>query len=287
MAKKKDGIGRGLDALFDSASPLDFLDDKSAKLMDVPVSEIRAGRYQPRTKMDEESLADLAASIREQGVLSPILVRPLESGGYEVLAGERRLRAAKIAGLEEVPVIVKDVRDEDALVIGLIENIQRENLNPIEEAQGLQRLIDEFSFTHEAAAKAVGRSRPAASNLLRLLALADEVKNMVMAGDLEMGHARALLGLEGAEQVAAAKQVAAKRLSVRQTEELVRRLTEGAQPKKKVVIKTRDNERLEEALADTLGAVVKLSANQKGKGRIVIEFSSLDQLQGIVDRIQH
>ena len=138
MAKKKDGIGRGLDALFDSASPLDFLDDKSAKLMDVPVSEIRAGRYQPRTKMDEESLADLAASIREQGVLSPILVRPLESGGYEVLAGERRLRAAKIAGLEEVPVIVKDVRDEDALVIGLIENIQRENLNPIEEAQGLR-----------------------------------------------------------------------------------------------------------------------------------------------------
>ena len=188
--------------------------------------------------------------------------------------------------METVPVILRSVSDENALVIGLIENIQRENLNPIEEAQGLQRLIDEFAFTHAAAAKAVGRSRPAASNLLRLLTLADEVKRMVMEGELEMGHARALLGLEGAEQAAAAKQVAAKHLSVRQTEDLVRRLLEGVQPKKKVVIKTRDNERLEETLADTLGAVVKLSANQKGKGRIVIEFSSLDQLQGIVDRIQ-
>ena len=279
MPKKKGGLGRGLDVFFgDDDHPGILEDDRSAKFIEVPITEVRAGRYQPRTQMDEAALTDLAASIREQGVLSPILVRPLEAGGYEVLAGERRLRAAKIAGMETVPVILRSVSDENALVIGLIENIQRENLNPIEEAQGLQRLIDEFAFTHEAAAKAVGRSRPAASNLLRLLTLADEVKRM--------GHARALLGLEGAEQAAAAKQVAAKHLSVRQTEDLVRRLLEGVQPKKKVVIKTRDNERLEETLADTLGAVVKLSANQKGKGRIVIEFSSLDQLQGIVDRIQ-
>ena len=286
MPKKKGGLGRGLDVFFgDDDHPGILEDDRSAKFIEVPITEVRAGRYQPRTQMDEAALTDLAASIREQGVLSPILVRPLEAGGYEVLAGERRLRAAKIAGMETVPVILRSVSDENALVIGLIENIQRENLNPIEEAQGLQRLIDEFAFTHEAAAKAVGRSRPAASNLLRLLTLADEVKRMVMEGELEMGHARALLGLEGAEQAAAAKQVAAKHLSVRQTEDLVRRLLEGVQPKKKVVIKTRDNERLEETLADTLGAVVKLSANQKGKGRIVIEFSSLDQLQGIVDRI--
>ena len=281
MPKKKGGLGRGLDVFFgDDDHPGILEDDRSAKFIEVPITEVRAGRYQPRTQMDEAALTDLAASIREQGVLSPILVRPLEAGGYEVLAGERRLRAAKIAGMETVPVILRSVSDENALVIGLIENIQRENLNPIEEAQGLQRLIDEFAFTHEAAAKAVGRSRPAASNLLRLLTLADEVKRMVMEGELEMGHARALLGLEGAEQAAA------KHLSVRQTEDLVRRLLEGVQPKKKVVIKTRDNERLEETLADTLGAVVKLSANQKGKGRIVIEFSSLDQLQGIVDRIQ-
>ena len=277
MPKKKGGLGRGLDVFFgDDDHPGILEDDRSAKFIEVPITEVRAGRYQPRTQMDEAALTDLAASIREQGVLSPILVRPLEAGG----------RAAKIAGMETVPVILRSVSDENALVIGLIENIQRENLNPIEEAQGLQRLIDEFAFTHEAAAKAVGRSRPAASNLLRLLTLADEVKRMVMEGELEMGHARALLGLEGAEQAAAAKQVAAKHLSVRQTEDLVRRLLEGVQPKKKVVIKTRDNERLEETLADTLGAVVKLSANQKGKGRIVIEFSSLDQLQGIVDRIQ-
>lgn len=219
MPKKKGGLGRGLDVFFgDDDHPGILEDDRSAKFIEVPITEVRAGRYQPRTQMDEAALTDLAASIREQGVLSPILVRPLEAGGYEVLAGERRLRAAKIAGMETVPVILRSVSDENALVIGLIENIQRENLNPIEEAQGLQRLIDEFAFTHEAAAKAVGRSRPAASNLLRLLTLADEVKRMVMEGELEMGHARALLGLEGAEQAAAAKQVAAKHLSVRQTE---------------------------------------------------------------------
>ena len=288
VRKKEKGLGRGLDALFMGEDGAGALDDASGgkRLAEVDTSRIQAGRYQPRTRMDEASISELADSIREQGLLSPILVRELDEGGYEVLAGERRLRAARQAGLEKVPVLIENVDDEHALVIGLIENIQRENLNPIEEAQGIQRLIDEFDFTHEAAAKAVGRSRPATSNLLRLLALTDEVKAMVMEGAVEMGHARALLALSGADQVTAAKTVAARGLSVRQTEELVRRMIEGAAPKKKVVIKTRDDERLEEALAETLGAVVKLTANQKGRGRIVIEFSSLDQLQGIVDHIQ-
>ncbi|MDO5530442.1 ParB/RepB/Spo0J family partition protein [Sutterella sp.] len=286
--KKEKGLGRGLDALFAGDLSANVLEEevRTRRLVEVETDRIRPGRYQPRTRMDENSIAELADSIREQGLLSPILVRETDGDELEVIAGERRLRAAKLAGLETVPVLIEEVDDEHALVIGLIENIQRENLNPIEEAQGLQRLIDEFSFTHEAAAKAIGRSRPATSNLLRLLSLTDEVKDMVMRGELEMGHARALLGLEGAEQVTAAKTVAARGLSVRQTEDLVRRLLEGGQPRKRVVIKTRDNERLEEALAETLGAVVKLTANQKGKGRIVIEFSSLDQLQGIVDHIQ-
>ena len=247
VKKKEKGLGRGLDALFMGEVGADALDDApgAKRLAEVETSRIQAGRYQPRTRMDEASISELAASIREQGLLSPILVRELDQGGYEVLAGERRLRAARQAGLEKVPVLIENVDDEHALVIGLIENIQRENLNPIEEAQGIQRLIDEFDFTHEAAAKAVGRSRPATSNLLRLLALTDEVKSMVMDGAVEMGHARALLALTGADQVAAAKTVAARGLSVRQTEELVRRMIEGAAPKKKVVIKTRDDERLE------------------------------------------
>lgn len=288
VKKREKGLGRGLDALFMGDAGADALDETTSerRLLEVETERIHPGRYQPRTRMDEASISELAESIREQGLLSPILVRTLEGGEYEVLAGERRLRAAKIAGLEKVSVLLQDVDDEHALVIGLIENIQRENLNPIEEAQGLQRLIDEFAFTHEDAAKAIGRSRPATSNLLRLLALTDEVKSMVIEGALEMGHARALLGLSGADQITAAKMVVARGLSVRQTEELVRRLLDGPQPQKKVVIKTRDNERLEEALAETLGAVVKLTANPKGKGKIVIEFSNLDQLQGIVDHIR-
>ena len=245
VKKKEKGLGRGLDALFVGEVGADALDDApgAKRLAEVETSLIQAGRYQPRTRMDEASISELADSIREQGLLSPILVRELDEGGYEVLAGERRLRAARQAGLEKVPVLIENVDDEHALVIGLIENIQRENLNPIEEAQGIQRLIDEFEFTHEAAAKAVGRSRPSTSNLLRLLALTDEVKAMVMDGAIEMGHARALLALAGADQVTAAKTVAARGLSVRQTEELVRRMIEGAAPKKKVVIKTRDDER--------------------------------------------
>ena len=291
MSKKEKGLGRGLDALFAGVLGGEVLEKSMncPQLQKVPIELVRAGRYQPRTKMDETSIAELAASVREQGVLNPILVREHEEGGYEVLAGERRLRAAKLVGLESVPVLVEHVDDEHALVIGLIENIQREDLNPLEEAQGVKRLIDEFHFTHEMVAKAIGRSRPATSNLLRLLDLADEVKRMIFEGELEMGHARALLALDGAEQITAAKTIVAQALSVRQTEEFVRRALEGA-PKRSIeksVVRSRDDERLEESLAETLGTVVKLTANRKGKGKIVIEFSNLDQLQGIIERIQH
>lgn len=291
MSKKEKGLGRGLDALFAGVLGGVVLEKSMncPQLQEVPIELVRAGRYQPRTKMDETSIAELAASVREQGVLNPILVREREEGGYEVLAGERRLRAAKLVGLESVPVLVEHVDDEHALVIGLIENIQREDLNPLEEAQGVKRLIDEFHFTHEMVAKAIGRSRPATSNLLRLLDLADEVKRMIFEGELEMGHARALLALDGAEQITAAKTIVAQALSVRQTEEFVRRALEGA-PKRSIeksVVRSRDDERLEESLAETLGTVVKLTANRKGKGKIVIEFSNLDQLQGIIERIQH
>lgn len=291
MSKKEKGLGRGLDALFAGVLGGEVLEKSMncPQLQNVPIELVRAGRYQPRTKMDETSIAELAASVREQGVLNPILVREREEGGYEVLAGERRLRAAKLAGLESVPVLVEHVDDEHALVIGLIENIQREDLNPLEEAQGVKRLIDEFHFTHEMVAKAIGRSRPATSNLLRLLDLVDEVKRMIFEGELEMGHARALLALDGAEQITTAKTIVARALSVRQTEELVRRALESA-PKRtteKSAVRSRDDERLEESLAETLGTVVKLTANRKGKGKIVIEFANLDQLQGIVERIQH
>ncbi len=287
-SKKARGLGKGLDALFYGGSNgIDALEEKDeAFYREIPIENVVPGRSQPRQKVSEESLAELADSIREQGIISPIVVRPNTDGRYEIIAGERRYRAAGAVGLKTVPVLIRDVDNRHALAMALIENIQRENLNPIEEAAGIQRLIEEFDYTHEAAADAIGRSRTATTNLLRLLGLCEEVKAMVQAGELEMGHARALLALEGAEQIILAKEIAAKGLSVRQTEEMIRRRREEKPAKKKVVIKTRDDLRLEEALADTLGAVVKLTANQKGKGRIVIEFANLEQLQGIVDKIQ-
>lgn len=286
IKKKSKGLGRGLDALLGDSLGEDLIrTEDSNRIEEVELSSLVPGKYQPRTHMDDASLAELADSIREEGVLSPILVRPVGGARYEIIAGERRSRAARLAGFERVPVIIRSVDDEHALAIALIENIQRENLNPIEEAQGIQRLVEEFSFTHEDAAKAIGRSRSATTNLLRLLSLADEVKAMVMRGELEMGHARALLPLCPTDQVTSAKWVAQKGLSVRQTEELVKRML-NPPAQERVVIKTRDNERLEESLADTLGAVVRLTANKKGKGRIVIEFSNLDQLEGIVRKIQ-
>ena len=284
--RKNKGLGRGLDAFFGG----ELVDDVMAlnhQIEEVDVSSVHAGKYQPRMRIEPSSLEELAQSIRAQGVISPIVVRPTGGANYEIIAGERRFRAALLAGLKKVPVIIRDVGDKQALAMALIENMQREDLNPLEEAHGIRRLIEEIGYTHEGAADAIGRSRSATSNLLRLLELTEEVKGMLSTGALDMGHARALLALKGAEQILAAKTVLQRSLSVRQTEELVKRmLAEKPIPKKKIVIKTRDDERLEEALAETLGATVRLTANQKGKGKIVIEFSNLDQLQGIVDKIQ-
>jgi len=239
--------------------------------------------------MNPEALAELADSIRSQGVVQPILVRPAGDGHYEIIAGERRFRAAQMAGLTDVPVVVRDVPDESALAMALIENIQREDLNPLEEAQGLQRLIREFSFTHERAAQAIGRSRSATSNLLRLLNLAPPVQEMLMDGNLDMGHARALLAVDGATQVQLGHQIIVKGLSVREAELLVARAQQGAgKPQRKTGGNSRDRdlERLEEELSDMLGAVVTLRSDGKGRGKVVIAFSSLDQLDGILTRLR-
>ncbi len=238
--------------------------------------------------MNPEALQELADSIRAQGMMQPILVRASGEDRYEIIAGERRYRAAQLAGLGEVPVLVRNVPDEAALAMALIENIQREDLNPLEEAQGVQRLIREFGFTHDQAAEAIGRSRSATSNLLRLLNLAAPVQEMLMGGQLDMGHARALLAVDSATQVQLGHQIVVKGLSVREAEALVARTQRGSvdRASAKSVRRSRDVERLEEELADALGAVVRLSANAKGKGRLTIEFSSLDQLDGLVARLK-
>ncbi len=282
--KKVRGLGRGLDALLGDAPAA----APSGAPTRLPLVKLRTGRYQPRTKMNAEALAELADSIRAQGVMQPILVRPVGADQYEIIAGERRFRAAQMAGLDEVPVLVKDVPDEAALAMALIENIQRENLNPLEEAQGVQRLIREFAFTHEQAAQAIGRSRSATSNLLRLLNLAAPVQEMLMGGQLDMGHARALLAVDAAMQVRLGQQIVAKGLSVREAETLVARALQGERKRgqAKSASRSRDIERLEEELADALGAAVRLHADAKGRGRIEIRFSSLDQLDGIVERLK-
>jgi ParB family chromosome partitioning protein len=289
------GLGMGLDALLgprvsDAPAAPAAADGEPHALK---LAHLQPGKYQPRTRMDEGSLYELAESIKSQGVMQPILVRPLAaSGRYEIIAGERRFRAARLAGLDEVPVLVRAVPDEAAAVMALIENIQREDLNPIEEAQGLKRLVDEFRLTHEQAAQAVGRSRSAASNLLRLLNLAAPVQQMLLAGDIEMGHARALLMLEAAPQILAANEVAAKKLSVRETEKLVaRRGNEGRQsPLMRIKHdKSRDIVRLEEALADQLTASVEIRVLRKTRrgeqGEIAIAFDSLDELNGLLDKL--
>ena len=283
---KKKGLGRGLDALFDSAEEI-ALPDGDYQLEHLSIEKIVPGEYQPRQSMDQGALQELADSIKEQGLLSPIIVRPQDKDRYEIVAGERRFVAAGLAGLTEVPVIIRQLDDKKTLALALIENLQREGLNPIDEALGIDRLVKEFDYTHEQAAQAIGRSRAATTNALRLLNLAEEVQQILRVGEIDMGHARALLTLMPVDQVQVAKEVAAKGLNVRQTEALVRRLAEEKPIKPQVVIKTRDDLRLEEALADTLGAKVSLSANKKGKGKIIIEFANLEQLQGIVDKIQH
>jgi ParB family chromosome partitioning protein len=282
--KKVRGLGRGLDALL-GGEPATAPAGAPTSL---PIAKLRAGRYQPRTKMNAEALAELAESIKAQGVMQPILVRAVGADQYEIIAGERRFRAAQMAGLDEVPVLVKDVPDDAALAMALIENIQREDLNPLEEAQGVQRLIREFNFTHEQAAQAIGRSRSATSNLLRLLNLAAPVQEMLMGGKLDMGHARALLAVDAATQVQLGHQIVVKGMSVREAETLVARVQQGEGKSRtaKAAPRSRDIERLEEELADALGAVVRLRADAKGKGAIEIRFSSLDQLDGIVQRLR-
>jgi ParB family chromosome partitioning protein len=278
---KPKGLGRGLDALLsgnDSASP--------ARQETLPVGQLQPGKYQPRTRMDPGSLEELAASIRGQGIMQPILVRPIADKRYEIIAGERRWRASQIAGLGEVPVQIREIPDESALVMSLIENIQREDLNPLEQAAGIQRLIDEFAMTHQQAADAVGSSRSGTSNLLRLLQLAKPAQDMLMAGDIDMGHARALLPLSKSEQGRIAAMIADKGMSVRDTERLVAR--ELHPPIKKQDAKTNDRDllRLEEELADILGASVKIAANRKGAGSLNIKFASLDQLDGLLEKLR-
>ena len=308
VTKKPKGLGRGLEALLGptvgETAATDSAASSSATSPGLPASlrltDMVAGQYQPRTRMDEGALYELAESIKVQGIMQPILVRRLTSGAndgkYEIIAGERRFRAAKLAGLDSVPVLVRDVPDESAAAMSLIENIQREDLNPLEEANGLQRLVKEFGLTHEMAAQAVGRSRSAASNLLRLLNLADPVQTMLMAGDIDMGHARALLALDRATQITAANQISAKKMSVREAESLVKKL--GAefslQPQRAAKEKSRDTRRVEEELADLLMAEVEVRIKKQVKrngrredvGELAIRFSSMDELNGLIERLR-
>ena len=279
------GLGRGLDALLAGTSD-DAPSGESLQMLSI--DRLRPGRYQPRTKMDAASLAELALSIKEQGVMQPILVRPVDGARFEIIAGERRWRAAQQAGLRDIPALVKSVPDQAALAVALIENIQREDLNPLEEARGLQRLIDDFRLTHDAVAKAVGRSRSAVSNLLRLTALALPVQEYLLDGALEMGHARALLGLPVVQQAGVAARVVNGALSVRDTERLVQGLQNPAKRTARRKAKPAydaDTARLENDLAERLGAVVHIEPGRQGAGRIVIRYSTLEQLDGIVEQL--
>lgn len=299
VTKKPKGLGRGLEALLGPKVSESIATDNAGLPASLRLIDLVAGQYQPRTRMDEGALYELAESIKVQGILQPILVRQLPDGAnqgkYEIIAGERRFRAARLAGLEQVPVLVRDVPNEAAAAMALIENIQRENLNPLEEAQGLQRLIKEFGLTHEQVAQAIGRSRSAASNLLRLLNLAEPVQTMLMAGDLDMGHARALLVLDRASQITAGSQIVARKMSVREAEGLVKKLSAeftltSTKPKKE---KSRDIRRVEEELSDLLTAAVEVRVKKRVKragrleemGELSIQFGSLDELNGLIDKL--
>ncbi len=297
VTKKIKGLGRGLEALLGPTAGEAVLNATAdATPSTLQLEQMVAGIYQPRKRMDEGALYELAESIKSQGVMQPILVRKTANGNYEIIAGERRFRAAKLAGLTEVPVLVRDVSDQNAAAMALIENIQREDLNPLEEAIGLQRLIKEFGLTHEQAAQAVGRSRSAASNLLRLLNLAEPVQTMLVAGDLEMGHARALLSLDRAAQITAANQISAKKMSVREAEGLVKKI--GADfslvTQKPAKEKSRDIKRLEEELSDLLTAQVEIRIKKQTKrhgqtessGELAIAFGSIESLNGLIDKLQ-
>ncbi len=279
MAKPNKGLGRGLDALLSGGK-----EQGSDTLRELKLEQLKPGKYQPRSRMDEESLKELAASIKAQGIMQPILARELVNGDYEIIAGERRWRAARLAGLTQVPVLLRKVPDNAALAMALIENIQREDLNPLEEAIGIQRLIDEFQMTHQAAADAVGRSRSAASNLLRLLKLPQAVQDMLMEGSIDMGHARALISLDSAEQVLLANKIILQGLSVRETERLVHQQSEPAEinqanePKQEKQI-DRDTLQLQEEMSEQLGSRVEIKPNKKGGGKLIIEYSSNDHLE--------
>lgn len=276
MTRQK-GLGRGLDALLGGE------ETSSGDLRKLKVGELQPGKYQPRSMMDQDSLLHLAESIRSQGIMQPILVRKVDQGKYEIIAGERRWRASQLAGLSEVPVLVREVPDEAALSMALIENIQREDLNPLEQAIGIQRLVDEFGMTHQGAADAVGYSRSAVSNLLRLLNLAQPAQELLMQGKIDMGHARALLSLSAAEQIEIGNLIAKKQLSVRETERLVQSLQSGKKQEKRT---DRDVARLQEEISARLGTGVTINHGKKGNGRIVIEYSSLEHLDSILGRLQ-
>jgi len=297
VTKKIKGLGRGLEALLGPTATEAVLNaNADATPTVLNLEQMVAGVYQPRKRMDEGALYELAESIKSQGIMQPILVRKIASGGYEIIAGERRFRAAKLAGLTEVPVLVREVSDQNAAAMALIENMQREDLNPLEEAIGIQRLIKEFGLTHEQAAQAVGRSRSAASNLLRLLNLAEPVQTMLVAGDIDMGHARALLSLDKAAQITAANQISAKKLSVREAENLVKKI--GADfslvTQKPSNEKSRDIKRLEEELSDLLTAQVEIRIKKQTKrngkvdqsGEISVAFGSIEALNGLIDKLQ-
>ena len=281
MVKLK-GLGRGLDALLANDESASSQPDSLGTL---PVEKLQPGKYQPRTHMDQASLESLADSIRAQGIMQPIVVRLVDGGKYEIIAGERRWRASQLAGLKEVPVIIREIADDVALAMALIENIQRENLNPIEEANGIQRLIEEFNMTHESAAQAVGRSRSAVTNLLRLQNLPGVVQEMLAQAKLDMGHARALLMLDGAKQIAAAEEIVQNQLSVRAAEQLVKKLSSAVSAPTKTPSKDRDVLRLQETLAQRLGAAVAIDSSKNGSGTLKIRYASLDQLDEILSKI--
>ncbi|MDO8695412.1 MAG: ParB/RepB/Spo0J family partition protein [Sheuella sp.] len=296
VTKKPKGLGRGLEALLGADIPAVGKLGESSDVEQAPsvllISKLQAGKYQPRTRMDEGALAELADSIRSQGIMQPILVRPIDAakGRYEIIAGERRFRAAQLAGLTEVPVLVREVTDQNAAAMALIENIQREDLNPLEEAHGVKRLLDEFGLTHEQAATAIGRSRSATSNLLRLLNLANPVQTMLLAGDIDMGHARALLSVDAATQIQFANLIIAKRLSVRDTEKMVAQADKepnaksGQKASKNST--TRDTARMEEALSDQLGTKVTLKVAGKDRGQIVIDFHGWEHCSSLIEKMQ-
>ncbi|WP_028241486.1 ParB/RepB/Spo0J family partition protein [Stutzerimonas azotifigens] len=290
MATKKRGLGRGLDALL-GGTTVTAMQEEAAKadtreLQHLPIERVQRGKYQPRRDMDPTALEELAASIKAQGLMQPIVVRPLAGNRFEIIAGERRWRASQLAGLDSIPALVREVPDEAAIAMALIENIQREDLNPIEEAFALQRLQQEFQLTQQQVADAVGKSRVTVSNLLRLIALPDEIKTLLSHGDLEMGHARALLGLPAERQVEGARHVVAQGLTVRQTEALVRQWLNAKETPVAKPAADPDITRLEQRLAERLGSPVQIRHGRKGKGQLVIRYSSLDELQGVLAHIR-